>query len=178
LFILGFQNILHLVFNLSLYFAFLEEATKFFRFSDLVSTISLLTLLLGAGNGGVGLFALTFDWYYIGTAMITTPFRFAMNYIFGRTMFLYIIIPILFYKNAFREDKAARNHISSSPFGGVLNTNSLFNSTGDRISAVSLYDPVTYNLNVTKYEENAPIYITEMFASKFYNILTFQWIIF
>jgi hypothetical protein len=42
----------------------------------------------------------------------------------------------------------------------------LFNSTGHRISAISLYDPITYNLNEAKYEQHAPIYISEMFASK------------
>jgi OPT family oligopeptide transporter len=99
-----------------------------------------------------------------------------MNAIFGKSLYLYLIIPILFYLNAFRSDKSVRNQTSygENSFDGALNTNALFNRTGQRISAVSLYDPITYNLNITKYEAQAPIYITEMFASKFLEPLTFS----
>lgn len=93
--------------------------------------------------------------------------RYSINHLFGKSMYLYLVIPLLFYLNAFREDKSVRNHVDyPNAFGDrVLNTNSLFNRTGDRITAISLYDPVTYNLDLEKYEANAPIYITEMFAS-------------
>jgi hypothetical protein len=60
------------------------------------------------------------------------------------------------------------NYKDGTPIG-VLNTPSLFNSTGHRLNPVSMYLLPTFNLNEEQYTKNAPIYISSLFTGSFYS---------
>jgi hypothetical protein len=51
---------------------------------------------------------------------------------------------------------------------GVLNTPALFNTTGDKLNPVTMYMLPTFNLNEKEYNQNAPIYISSLFAGYIY----------
>ena len=123
--------------------------------------------LLGSAKRGVGLLSLTFDWIYLGQAMIITPFKYSMNLLLGNVFYLWIVLPILFYTNAFRVDKSVFNH-GSNTNDRVLNSVALFDRNGTRFPANTLYLEHSYDLNITAYESKAPVYISESFARKFF----------
>lgn len=77
---------------------------------------------------------------------------FLKNSIFG-----WIIIPILFFNNAFGLDMW---------IGGkwTLNRAGLFDKNGTNFSPLDLMDPITYDLNQTAYDEIKPIRLTTSFA--------------
>ena len=115
------------------------------------------------------MFSLTFDWYYVSPTVISNPFIYTVNYIAGTAFFLYIVTPILLYKNAFRQayDPKIWNGFPSpvsKPEDTPLNTPWLFNVTGHRIRARDLYDKKTFDLNLEAYNKQGPIFLTEMFA--------------
>jgi hypothetical protein len=90
---------------------------------------------------------------------MTTPWWATLNASIGNIIWSWVLTPILYYSDAFGMDSSLRKN--GLP---VLNTGSLFNRNGTAISALSLYNKTTYNINQKEYEENAPIYITTFFA--------------
>lgn len=125
-----------------------------------------LSFLASASNGyGVGLGAITFDLSYIGGGYLTTPFWATLNLIFGKMFWGWILTPILYYSNVFGVDShlSKENYSDGSPIG-CLNSPSLFNSTLNHISPISLYLKPNYDLNIAEYEKQSPIYITTFFA--------------
>lgn len=110
---------------------------------------------------GVGLGTLTFDLYYIGSRCLTTPFVYMLNYIAGNIIYAWIVVPVLHYTNAFNTPKLLNDDGS---LHAVLNAPFLFNSSGYRIHAIDLYDPITFDLSLEKFNANKPIYITEYYA--------------
>jgi hypothetical protein len=51
-----------------------------------------------------------------------------MNYLFGKSILMYLVIPLLFYANAFRTDKSVRNRVGFS--ASSFDVNALFNYLG------------------------------------------------
>ncbi|KAI8924352.1 OPT oligopeptide transporter protein-domain-containing protein [Entophlyctis helioformis] len=114
---------------------------------------------------GVGIGGLTLDWYYIGGGQLTTPWWATINMLASNVIFAWVITPLVFYANAFGADQ--KLHVYKYPDGTpipVLNSADLFNASGNRISAVKLYQLPSFDLNETVYKAQAPIYITSFFA--------------
>ncbi|KAJ3023020.1 UNVERIFIED_CONTAM: hypothetical protein HDU68_008829 [Siphonaria sp. JEL0065] len=123
-------------------------------------------------SNGVGFFSFTFDWYYIGSTYMTTPWWAILCISSGRlflgwvmTIFLYItntwginyamtkdgINPTLNSVNLFAGNPGAKSHA----LGDVVDPSYFYDSTRD------------YNLNQTAYDEVAPIHITAFFAVQY-----------
>ncbi|KAJ2998788.1 hypothetical protein HDV02_004028 [Globomyces sp. JEL0801] len=116
--------------------------------------------LFSSENGyGLGLGSLTLD------CTLTTPWWATVNMAMSNYFWAWFLTPLAFMTNLFGADQTLSLH--KYPDGTpvhVLNSAALFNSTGHRISAVSLYQPVTFDLNEQEYQKQAPIYITPFFA--------------
>lgn len=123
-------------------------------------------LLFSSDNGyGIGLGTLTFDWYFITGLALTTPFWAYLNLAISNFFWGWFLTPIMYLSNAFGNDQGLKvNYYSDGTPIPVLNSVALFNSTGYRISAVSLYQTPSFDLNETKYAQQAPIYLTTFFA--------------
>ena len=129
-------------------------------------------MLRGLGNSapnyGVGLFTLTFDWQYISTAPITTPFVYTINAISGKMIYGYILAPIIFYCNVFNSpDRRIKNPETFSDGTRMpnINTLKLFSRQGNTIETINLLDKTNgFKLNQTAYDSYAPIYLGDMFV--------------
>ena len=71
----------------------------------------------------------------------------------------------MFYYNAFKSPVKYLEKFADGTKMGVLNSVSLFNLNGTMIPAKDLYDNITYSIDLQKYFNNKPIYITESFVS-------------
>ncbi|KAJ3280197.1 hypothetical protein HK104_000836, partial [Borealophlyctis nickersoniae] len=125
-----------------------------------------LRFLASADNGeGVGLGALTLDWYYVGGAMLTLPWWAIVNNMASNLFWAWVVTPTLYYTNALGINNLTlgRTFSDGTPVP-VLNSVALFGHNGTRLKAVQLYNHTTFDLDERKYHESAPIYITPMFA--------------
>ena len=114
---------------------------------------------------GVGIGTLTFDWYYISGNSLTTPWWAAVNFAFSNIFWAWIITPLFYLWNTFRYDQLL--HLVQYPDGTnmpVLNSVSLFNATGDKMDALSLLNPVTFDLKEAEYLQQSPILLSTYFA--------------
>lgn len=126
---------------------------------------------------------LTFDWYYIVSTpqlgnVLTIPFVYVANLLLGNILFYWTLTPIFSSINAFKHPNLINldgNEISPSSMyaddGSFYNnvcSASLFNSSGLEISATDLYDS-EFNLDLASYHQQAPIYITDMFAMDYFS---------
>jgi OPT family oligopeptide transporter len=114
---------------------------------------------------GVGIGALTFDWYYIRGSSLTTPFWATLNMTAAGIFWGWLLNPLLFSMNVFGKDQnlsLKKYHDGSNMH--VLNSAALFNSTGQYVSAVSMYSNPGFDLDLEKYNAQAPIYISTYFA--------------
>ncbi|KAI3847554.1 hypothetical protein MKX03_031525 [Papaver bracteatum] len=110
---------------------------------------------IGSGHNGLGIGAFTFDWAgissYHGSPLIT-PRVSILNIAVGFIMFVYIIIPICYWKyNTFDYRKFP------------MFSNKLFTSTGQIYDTHKILTP-QYALNVTAYENYGKLYIGPLFA--------------
>ncbi|KAJ3040976.1 hypothetical protein HDV00_010048 [Rhizophlyctis rosea] len=125
-----------------------------------------LRFLASADNGeGVGLGALTIDWYYIGGAVLTMPWWAIANMFGSNLLWAWIITPAVYYSNAIglQNLTVGRTFADGTPIP-VLNSVGLFQHNGTKVSAVSMYNKATFDLDESAYAARAPIYITAMFA--------------
>ncbi|TPX71960.1 hypothetical protein CcCBS67573_g06031 [Chytriomyces confervae] len=133
-----------------------------------------MALVLGSGSygGGVGLLSFTLDWSLCNVyAPITTPLWAMMNQFLGLWLFLWIITPILWYSEAFYNDKSIG---AKSTYGFTINAPSTYNKKGIRIPNTKFVirspdDRNSLILNQTFYDENKPILITTYFALEYAN---------
>lgn len=108
---------------------------------------------------------LTFDWYYVGTALLV-PCVYYLNNAGGNILYNWVITPILFYTNAFKGPTflGGGNYPGTNDTMPSVNHARLFNRDGHAFKAKELMNPLTFDLNVEKYSTFAPIYISELFA--------------
>lgn len=95
-----------------------------------------------------------------------TPFWAALNTIISNWVWAWLLVPILYYSNAFGKDQIISNGATDSDGAilPVLNSVGLFDNTGTPLSPLKLYNTTTFNLNETAYAERGPVYITSFFA--------------
>ncbi|KAH6590841.1 hypothetical protein BASA61_005088 [Batrachochytrium salamandrivorans] len=118
-------------------------------------------------NTGFGFLSITLDWSNFGTFFfpLSTPWWVSVNFFIANAFILWVVIPIVYYKNSF----------GNPPIKGVyvfndgtdfprINSPKLFDRTGAKIKPTTFYNADVYDLNITAYEAAAPIYLTENFA--------------
>ncbi|KAI8819092.1 OPT oligopeptide transporter protein-domain-containing protein [Fimicolochytrium jonesii] len=111
---------------------------------------------------GMGLLSITFDWSLIGRwSPLESPWWTHVCQFGGLYFTMYVIVPILYYTNAFGMDQALQEP-RGSPHG-VLNSLVLFNKTGLPFMSERAMDP-NGNLIPSAYESQKPIYISTFYA--------------
>jgi hypothetical protein len=160
-----------------------------------VSILCLLTenktvrFLASAGpNAGVGLFSFSFDWSLISVYQpVALPWWATVNWFMGNVIWTWLVVPICYYTNHFGTPQitSAYEFADGTPFG-ILNNNKIFNATGHRVfirrpsgddpkDENSLLD-MNFKLDMKKYEQHKPFFLTEYFAisylTSFMNIAT------
>eukprot|EP00842_Homolaphlyctis_polyrhiza_P001735 jgi/Hompol1/2562/HPOL_006050-RA len=124
---------------------------------------------LGAASPdtGVGVLSLSFDWTNFGAtyAPLATPFWASVNFFVGNVVVLWVLAPIGFSKHWFGTPnlEGAFKFDDGTDFPRI-NSVSLFNRTGNMINPTTLYNPGVYDLNLTAYAQNAPIYMAMGFV--------------
>ncbi|KAJ3240353.1 hypothetical protein HDU81_004021 [Chytriomyces hyalinus] len=133
---------------------------------------TILVLGSSAPNAGLGLLSFSFDWSIINFySPITTPLWAMINQVMGLWLFLWVVVPALWFTEAFYKDQSIGK---SSAYGFMLNTPKTFSKNGVRIPNAQFVirspdDPNSLILNQTFYDQNKPILITPYFALEYAN---------
>ncbi|KAI8609994.1 OPT oligopeptide transporter protein-domain-containing protein [Chytriomyces sp. MP71] len=125
--------------------------------------------------GGMGLLSFSFDWTMFNSIFfpITTPLWAIWNQFVGSWIFMWIIVPICFFTDAFGMDSKLGTNVGvatgPSPYGFDLNSPDLYNLNGTYLDKKKFVkkdpsDPKNLVLNQAFYDANKPIYITSFFA--------------
>ncbi|ORY45524.1 OPT superfamily oligopeptide transporter [Rhizoclosmatium globosum] len=155
--------------------------------APVLQAVALSCLIGGRGNGapgvmtkfntvagsvynGIGIMGITFDWTYIGSYVFTSPFWALMVQLSGIVFFQWILTPIMYVNNVWglneklSEDPVTHNPLLNTPHLFVGNANGS-KKQGSRVSPKYFFDKTkNYDLNVTAYNDVAPVYITSFFA--------------
>ncbi|TXG60446.1 hypothetical protein EZV62_015019 [Acer yangbiense] len=110
---------------------------------------------IGSGYHGLGIGAFTFDWAgisaYHGSPLVT-PWSSILNIGIGFVMFVYIIIPLCYWKfNTFNAQKFP------------IFSNKLFTSSGLKYDTDKVLTP-QYDLNVAAYDSYGKLFLSPLFA--------------
>ncbi|KAI3848740.1 hypothetical protein MKW98_012451 [Papaver atlanticum] len=116
---------------------------------------SITAQQIGSGYHGLGVGAFTLDWAgisaYHGSPLVT-PWVSILNVAVGFIMFVYIIIPICYWKyNTFDARKFP------------MFSNKLFTSTGQIYNTDKILTP-QYDLNIAAYDNYGKLYLSPLFA--------------
>ncbi|ORY45459.1 OPT superfamily oligopeptide transporter [Rhizoclosmatium globosum] len=132
---------------------------------------TLFNYVASSTTNGVGLFGLTFDWTYFGSSYVTSPFWATAVFLAGSVFFQWILVPIFFALDVWglnkliTEDGTYGVPYLNSPHLFTGNPNSTTHSLGSRVKPSFFYDKTkNYDLNVTAYNDVAPVHITGFFA--------------
>ncbi|CAA2987949.1 oligopeptide transporter 3 [Olea europaea subsp. europaea] len=116
---------------------------------------SITAQQIGSGYHGLGVGAFTLDWAGIGAyhgSPLVTPFSSILNVGVGFIMFIYIIVPLCYWK--FDTFDARKFPIFS---------NQLFTSSGHKYDTTKILTP-QYDLNIPAYEKYSKLYLSPLFA--------------
>ncbi|EXB29550.1 Oligopeptide transporter 3 [Morus notabilis] len=110
---------------------------------------------IGSGYHGLGIGAFTLDWAgisaYHGSPLVT-PFSSILNVGVGFVMFIYIIVPLCYWKF---------NTFDSRNF--PIFSNQLFTKTGHKYDTTKILTP-QFDLNVDAYNSYSKLYLSPLFA--------------
>ncbi|KAI8607185.1 OPT oligopeptide transporter protein-domain-containing protein, partial [Chytriomyces sp. MP71] len=129
-----------------------------------------VALMLGSSSagGGVGFLSFTLDWSIFTSIYfpITTPLWAMINQFGGTWLFMWIVVPLCWWFNAFGGDQLVG---ADSQYGFSQNSASLFNLNGTELDKKAFVvkdpsNPKSLVLNQAFYDANKPIYITTFFA--------------
>ncbi|XP_039130641.1 oligopeptide transporter 3 [Dioscorea cayenensis subsp. rotundata] len=134
---------------------YLFPMLTFFSWVCLVWPHSITAQQIGSGYHGLGVGAFTLDWAgisaYHGSPLVT-PFSSILNVAVGFIMFIYIIVPLCYWK--FDTFDARKFPIFS---------NQLFTTTGQKYDTTKILTP-DFDLNVAAYENYGKLYLSPLFA--------------
>ncbi|KAJ3113417.1 hypothetical protein HK100_001999 [Physocladia obscura] len=127
---------------------------------------------VSSSTNGIGFMTFTFDWYYITSMYMTTPFWAIMCYAAGNMIFSWIITVLLYVTNTWGLNsyltEGSRNPALNSVHLFSGNPNSTVFQLGEEVDPGYFYDKKNnYNLNLTAYNEVAPIHVTPFFAMQY-----------
>ncbi|KAJ3122417.1 hypothetical protein HK100_012015 [Physocladia obscura] len=131
--------------------------------------MTIFNAVAASTNSGVGLLGTTFDWVYLGSGLVTSPFWATLVYWGGTGLFQWILVPILWSANVWglsnEMTEDGLNPSVNSPHLYNGNPNSTTHTLGARVLPVFFYNVSNnYNLNLTAYEDVAPVHLTGFFA--------------
>lgn len=134
---------------------FLFPILSFFSWVCWAWPRNLTAQQIGSAYSGLGVGAFTFDWAgisaYHGSPLIT-PWFSILNISVGFVMFVYIIVPLCYWKfNAF--------HARKFP----IFSSKLFTSTGHKYDTTTVLTP-DYKLNVPAYNTYGKLFLSPLFA--------------
>ncbi|OVA02186.1 Oligopeptide transporter [Macleaya cordata] len=134
---------------------YLFPILTFFSWVCWVWPQSITAQQIGSGYHGLGVGTFTLDWAgisaYHGSPLVT-PFFSILNVAVGFIMFIYIIVPLCYWK--FNTFDARKFPIFS---------NKLFTSTGHVYDTTKILTP-QYDLNIAAYESYGKLYLSPLFA--------------
>jgi hypothetical protein len=156
-------------------------------FVSTTQSVSILCLLssndwlrfFGSSSSGrgVGIGALSLDWYFVGGATLTAPFYASLQYAISNIIWSWIVIPILFSQNYFGMDRElGQTNITVATDlkwkSYTLNTPGTFDRHGRPLSPITVMNTTSpsYDLNMTAYDEVRPIQISTQFAGESNNL--------
>ncbi|KAK4369682.1 hypothetical protein RND71_009157 [Anisodus tanguticus] len=110
---------------------------------------------IGSGYRGLGVGAFTLDWAgisaYHGSPLVT-PWSSILNVAVGFIMFIYIIVPLCYWKyNTFDAKKFP------------IFSNKLFTASGQQYDTTKILTP-QFDLNIAAYEKYSKLYLSPLFA--------------
>ncbi|GFP80509.1 oligopeptide transporter 3 [Phtheirospermum japonicum] len=134
---------------------YLFQILTFFSWVCWVWPRSITAQQIGSGYHGLGVGAFTLDWAgisaYHGSPLVT-PFSSILNVMIGFIMFIYIIVPLCYWKyNTFDARKFP------------IFSNQLFTSSGHKYDTTKILTP-QYDLNISAYERYSKLYLSPLFA--------------
>ena len=166
--VLGFIFLYELIPN---YFALVIQSVSILCFFSSSNLATMFGSSL-ANGGGLGAFALSFDWNLIGSRGLYTPYYIFVNMTISYVLFGWIIPLLMELQNPlnipFLMNPEGLNYRDGTPFPAI-NTPKLFNSTGHSLKITTLMDRTTLDLNAAVYNRNAPIYLTNPNALMYMN---------
>lgn len=134
---------------------YLFPILTFFSWVCWVWPRSITAQQIGSGYHGIGVGAFTLDWAgisaYHGSPLVT-PWSSILNVAVGFVMFIYIIVPLCYWK--FNTFDARKFPIFS---------NQLFTATGHKYDTTKILTP-QYDLDVSAYEKYSKLYLSPLFA--------------
>ncbi|XP_021682675.1 oligopeptide transporter 3 isoform X2 [Hevea brasiliensis] len=141
-----------------LYYAlpgYLFPILTFFSWVCWIWPHSITAQQIGSGYHGLGIGAFTLDWAgisaYHGSPLVT-PWSSILNVGIGFVMFIYIIVPLCYWKyNTFDARKFP------------IFSNQLFTSSGNKYDTTKILTP-DYQLNVPAYDSYGKLYLSPLFA--------------
>lgn len=134
---------------------YLFKMLSFFSWVCLAWPHSVTAQQLGSGKNGLGVGAFTLDWAgisgYRGSPLVT-PWFSILNVGVGFIMFIYIIVPLCYWKyNTFDARKFP------------IFSNKLFTANGTKYNTTSILTP-QFELNIPAYEGYGKLYLSPLFA--------------
>ncbi|XP_047943134.1 oligopeptide transporter 3-like [Salvia hispanica] len=134
---------------------YLFQILTFFSWVCWVWPRSITAQQIGSGYHGLGVGAFTLDWAgisaYHGSPLVT-PFSSILNVMVGFIMFIYVIVPVCYWK--FNTFDARKFPIFS---------NQLFTSSGHKYDTTKILTP-QFDLNISAYEKYSKLYLSPLFA--------------
>ncbi|KAJ3076337.1 hypothetical protein HDU99_001364, partial [Rhizoclosmatium hyalinum] len=119
---------------------------------------------------GIGVLGITLDWTSFGSLVFNNPFWALMVNYSGTILFQWIFVPMLYATDTWGlNKKITKDTVNGNP---LLNTPHLFvgnangsKKQGSRVRPNYFFDATkNYDLNITAYNDVAPVYITSFFA--------------
>ncbi|KAL2912173.1 OPT superfamily [Polyrhizophydium stewartii] len=150
-------------------------------FANTVASISVLCFftsaskvvrMLGSSSpnlGGMGILSFNLDWTNASFwGPLSTPWWVSVNIFIANVVCVWIITPIMFYKNQYGNPtlKSPYSYADGETFPR-LNSASIYTNKGKKFAAATMYDKNDFSLNLTAYDAVKPIYITERFAVQY-----------
>ncbi|KAJ3120373.1 hypothetical protein HK100_012826 [Physocladia obscura] len=127
--------------------------------------------VLGSTTNGVGFLGFTFDWAYISSTYLTSPFWAIFCNLGGSIVMQYVAVPLMYFEDVYginalmTQDSYNKNPIldTSHLFSG--NPESKTHKLGSRVKPNFFYNVSdNYNLNLTAYNDVAPVHLTAFFV--------------
>nr|KAJ3410335.1 hypothetical protein HK105_002958 [Polyrhizophydium stewartii] len=121
-------------------------------------------------NMGVGMLSISLDWTNFGSffSPLSTPWWVSVNYFFANVVILWIVVPLAYYNNWFKNPPlAAAYAFADGTDFPRINTPRLFDKSGSQINPTKFYDRNDFSLNQTAYDAVKPIYFSENFATTY-----------
>ncbi|KAJ3133536.1 hypothetical protein HK100_004326 [Physocladia obscura] len=133
------------------------------------NVMTTFNAIAASATTGVGVAATTFDWAYIGSGNMLYPFWANAVNAFGTVVLQWIVVPILWNSDTW----GVTRQITYDGVNPVVNTVRLYNGNpnstthyyGQHVVASFFYNASdNYNLNLTAYNDVAPVHLTVFFA--------------